>query len=180
MKLPFYIMGFALCLTCGVIFIVSGEAPRVLRSVYWTSPSPRELSDAERGAAEIVTPVPSMTVIIHFHPRDEVPAEPWGGQTRIGTDPCEIDLRADDYAIVAHPAAGSARFEDSLAVAQSNIAHEMLHCIRGFWHPDWSAIEEQQQQLMLVTEPRCGEHEDDPVLAEHCSHNGECERECRR
>jgi hypothetical protein len=60
------------------------------------------------------------------------------GFAKIWRDPCEIYLPADTHDIISVPDRGQAHF-DSLTFA-STLAHEILHCLKGRWHPDWNEI----------------------------------------
>ena len=63
-----------------------------------------------------------------------------GGWARIGSDPCEVYLRASDFQVVAVPSEGVAQFRPGSATENGNLAHELLHCLRGYWHPGWDEI----------------------------------------
>jgi hypothetical protein len=57
--------------------------------------------------------------------------------TRINDNPCTIVI-PEGWQIDAVPSRGEAHFAD--AYNDSVVAHEILHCLRGTWHPDWSVI----------------------------------------
>ncbi len=59
------------------------------------------------------------------------------GLTLYGRNPCEIFL-PDDWGVSYRPGRGQATFnsrEDS-----DTLAHEILHCLVGAWHPKWPVI----------------------------------------
>ena len=143
-----------------VLGLAGYDILHLAHAMRWWSPVPIELSDAERGASEIRTPVPVMDVVIHFRADDDFPPHPTGGKTAIGSNPCEISLRASDYTIFAMPFAGEAEFVSAPAVDQGNIAHELLHCIRGYWHPGWNTIIAGDEHPVMMTLPSTRERED--------------------
>jgi hypothetical protein len=57
------------------------------------------------------------------------------GFARISHDPCELVIALDDIKIISDPRTGEARWE-SFDVG-NNIAHEILHCYTGAWHPSY-------------------------------------------
>lgn len=102
----------------------------------------RELTSQERAAFLIHQETVPLTAILRIVPKAEFHA------TRSnlvkadasfyydGHIPCTITI-PDKWVIRANPSRGMAWFED-----QGNddfddvLAHELLHCIRGAWHPD--------------------------------------------
>lgn len=57
--------------------------------------------------------------------------------TRWMREPCEITI-PEGWKIFALPAEGQATFDSERNA--NTIAHEMLHCERGPWHPNWNTI----------------------------------------
>jgi len=64
------------------------------------------------------------------------------GYTDWASQPCVVTLRARDWAIVADPATGDVDWSDQVYQEARNTAlpHELLHCLRGAWHPVWDDI----------------------------------------
>jgi hypothetical protein len=108
-----------------------------------------ELTAEEKRKSSLLVPIGETTLVLKF-----VPPSEWRhydrleeklqkdyvmvGFARVWRDPCEIILPAGDHAIWAHPKSGQARFDgEQLA---KTLAHEILHCLKGTWHPDWTEI----------------------------------------
>ncbi len=99
---------------------------------------PRELTDNERAQPFIRQPTEPQTIILHIVPPDqfrrEIDDERTVAFTSIHRDPCEITIPAG-WTIMAIPAKGRAVWEDGSN--NETLTHEILHCIRGSWHPPW-------------------------------------------
>jgi hypothetical protein len=134
---------------------VAAYLPRHTDFVVYSSRIPPELSDAERSAREIVLPVLPIEVRLRFvtdadwelitlsQGRSDVEAS-----TFVFRNPCEVWFRAADWTIEANPAKGRAQFQANTERYPDDIAlafpHELLHCMRGGWHPEWSEILDRQ------------------------------------
>lgn len=57
--------------------------------------------------------------------------------TRYRREPCEISV-PEGWLIEADPQRGRARF--AVRENSDSLAHEILHCLRGAWHPPWPEI----------------------------------------
>jgi|ERR1019366_145842 hypothetical protein len=109
-----------------------------------THPSPRqginvvEFTDKEKQMPLLYQPFPAMSMIIRTVDPKEF-SKKYGddiaGVSYFGTgNTCIIEIPSD-FTIVASPIRGFANFvKKEIPI---DIAHEMLHCIRGNWHPKW-------------------------------------------
>ncbi len=105
------------------------------------SVAPADLADDERAADLLRVPVPPVDVELRFASPEQwfkIPEVWWlaAGVTwpmpRPGV-PCRVTVPADGFEILARPRDGDAQwFDQSMATI---LAHEVLHCLRGFWHP---------------------------------------------
>lgn len=115
------------------------------------SPRPTELSASERSSSELRYKLPVMDVELRF-----LSAVEW--RQRLGDDadvmagftywidgpfyqsgrPCRVFLPSQDADVVYAPGTGAAHWEDPHF--GRTVAHELLHCARGAWHPPWSEI----------------------------------------
>lgn len=101
---------------------------------------PPELSEAERAAWQLIVPMPQVSMTISFVSDREFGEKPdTAGYTMLGSRPCEFRFRASEWSIVSEPETGYAIFRHP-PVDGDPIAHEVLHCLRGNWHPDWREI----------------------------------------
>jgi hypothetical protein len=81
------------------------------------------------------------TITLTFLPRKEFdvlsPSEDGFktlGVSFVYQDPCHIFIALDDIKIVSEPDVGRARWQNY--IDGDNIAHELLHCYTGRWHPN--------------------------------------------
>jgi hypothetical protein len=109
-------------------------------------PSPRqginvvEFTDKEKQIPLLYQQFPAMSMIIRTVDPEEF-SKKYGddiaGVSYFGTGTgniCIIEIPSD-FTIVASPIRGFANFvKKEIPI---DIAHEMLHCIRGNWHPKW-------------------------------------------
>ena len=102
--------------------------------------APVELTPAERAADMLNTSVPPMSIRLTFEPQAQFySGRPPGDEayTQIGQIPCEIVAPAG-WGIHATPRFGYANWDDP--DDGMILAHEILNCIRGYWHPAWGKI----------------------------------------
>lgn len=120
------------------------EAGRLLdRYQHPSGSAPVELTAAERKEAVLIQQTVPMEIRLRV-----LSAADWErlgtgmkypllGYSDIDRHPCEIYIPAGwEFAFV--PAAGVAIWADPHN--SDVLAHEILHCIRGKWHPDWETI----------------------------------------
>jgi hypothetical protein len=107
---------------------------------------PVELTDAQRATKSLRKPVPPLTILLRFVDR-ETYAKETSADTAAFTNPygdiCTITIPAG-WMIDFSPARGFAKWLDVLN--EDIFPHEILHCIVGDWHPDWSKIPEAIQR----------------------------------
>jgi len=115
----------------------------VLFAIY-TGPrevAPIEISEAERTAPYIQQPTVPMNVDLRILSPGQFDTEKispnttaWTNTFSDGSHRCQITLRAGAM-IDANPSTRLAFWHDRSD--GDEIAHELLHCIRGSWHPLW-------------------------------------------
>lgn len=95
------------------------------------------------------------TMMLSFIPRGrfdiEAPKFPNGSAAafaRVHKQPCEIVIPADDAEIVYWPGRGGAMWENSWDMG-TMIAHEILHCYTGYWHPSPEIMALRERRYML-------------------------------
>jgi hypothetical protein len=108
----------------------------------WIPPNP--LNARQLLEQPLYQTMPAMSIILHVQSREQFYHENGSGvagYTRfawLGHPECEITIPSD-WVIEAWASRGYARFVDD--ANSSTLAHELLHCISGSWHPSWDAIE---------------------------------------
>jgi hypothetical protein len=112
------------------------------------------LSDAEKSAALMVTPMPTTEVVVRFESDEEWTKHLFGsgtiGYAEYYRSPCLIGLRSNDWSIRGRPSTGQMEFHSDDAEMSSTFGHEMLHCIRGLWHPNWGDIQKTQEESFVT------------------------------
>ena len=98
---------------------------------------------------------PPMKVLLSFEPRKEFEAHGPGLAKSLQKSykiDGYTDIYAQPYCVVHLPAAMLIEYTPALGDAKwfekddgDTIAHELLHCIQGSWHPDWEKIVEDKQ-----------------------------------
>ncbi len=156
MKQRDFFLGLTLGLICSTAFLIISDVDRIIHTI--TSYIPLELTEAERSAKILVYPMPETHVSVWFESEEEWKSHGFDdrveGYSLIRNSPCEIHLRAQDWNIRSRPAWGYAVFDkynaddDMTAV----FGHEMLHCLRGLWHPSWSDIQK-SSSISIITSP---------------------------
>lgn len=129
---------FPFILAAIVFMICGGVIGAALRdSIRWSDyAQPIELSETERSYREaIVETNPNVMIlrIVDGAKFDEIKPTPNTiAFASISTFPCEITIPAG-YKIRFAPKEKTARFENQENA--NTVAHEILHCLRGSWHP---------------------------------------------
>ncbi len=99
---------------------------------------PKELSDQERVQPFIRQATEPQTIVLRIIDPQQFKSEIGDPRTAAFSksyrEPCEITIPAG-WIIVAIPSRGIAFWADDRNAVI--LAHEILHCIRGSWHPPW-------------------------------------------
>lgn len=124
----------------------------VLYNTPFTEATP--LTSAETARSNVVFDMASTTMAVHFLDADTwQQVRPPGAQgfTLNDNKHCDIYLPAADYTITATPAYGSAQWRDN--TSGEILAHEMLHCLHGSWHPAWDEIKARTAKELITAGP---------------------------
>lgn len=125
--------GFCICLII-ITTIVISPVPKVTPTIPGTIPFDHTLP-------VIRTKLPPTDIILRILPREEFERK-HGKQIAGITDwdqrpGCVIEIPSD-WVVRFVPSMGYAHFMDE--DNSSTLAHEILHCVHGPWHPAWSVI----------------------------------------
>ncbi len=124
-----------------ILIALTGVSCEHLNAVRLPS-SPIQLSGAEK-TGTLIYPMSTLTVNIRFESDEEWPylnQSSIDGYTDWNKSPCYIGLRASQWTMVAKPSRGEAILEIENDNIGRVISHEILHCLRGAWHPAWAEI----------------------------------------
>lgn len=118
-------------LTVAVIISLSREIPP---AIYPKPPVP-----FDHALPVIRTKLPPMDITLRIVPREEFEKRyiNTAGITQWATRPCVIEIPSD-WVVRFAPRMGYAHFMDE--DNSNTLAHEILHCVHGPWHPAWSDI----------------------------------------
>jgi hypothetical protein len=126
---------------------------------------PRELTAAERVSGSLSMTLPPMDVELRLATPEQWKlllgdlAESMSGATYwIGGPfyqpgrPCRVFIPAADAKVFFTPRFGRADWDWAAgSVSGKTLAHELLHCARGGWHPRWDEILDDQERIMKNT-----------------------------
>jgi hypothetical protein len=142
-------MGISKLALCAGVAAISVAIGIFLPAQHHEAVSIVELTDTERRATPddpVATPLKPMEVRITFMDRKDFNATKFGGPEVGGwTDWwshsfCDIKVATDQGKIYAVPEDGSIK----PTWVGEVLAHELLHCLRGGWHPSWNQIRASQ------------------------------------
>lgn len=144
---------FALGLLAGGAVMFAAMYPYGKEKVRFDRPA--ELSDFERTAKDIApleTKLKPMTVTVTFMDRADFNASKYGSPPMAGWtdwwsgDTCRIAIANDAGSIYSVPSYGRV-----LNGTVGNILeHELMHCLRGAWHPTWDKIEADEKAEIVA------------------------------